>query len=508
MANSRSKNVFNNAIVGLICQILNLFLAFLSRTIFINTLGIEYLGLNGLFSNVLTVLSFTELGIGNAIIFSLYKPLASSDKDKISSLMLLYKKAYTILGVIIISVGMLITPFIEYIIKETPDIPENIHYLYILFLLNTGISYFFVYKKSIFIADQKSYVILALSQVFNILHFVINLIILYTTKNFILYLIVNILFTVAENVTASYIVNKKYEYLNNKAQKLDKQEIKSIFSNVKALAVYKFGSVIVNGTDNILVSALAGVTEVGIVSNYTLITTSANSILAKVEEAFISSVGNLNVDSDSEKKYNVFRKVFLISFWMYGLAACGLALLLNEFILIWIGPKYILDNFTIIAICLELYISGMQNPAYIYRTTLGLFRQGQISAVMASVMNIILSIVLYKTVGLCGIFFATSISKFFSYGIIDPMLIYREAFKKKVASYYVMYGLYFCIIVGIYMGLNQFLTLFVINGIQGFIIKVLVISVVFFIVQILLFFRSNIFQELLAQVKHIFKQKS
>lgn len=161
---SRTKNVTINSLVSLLCQVLNLFLNFLTRTVFIKILGAEYLGVNGLFTNILTILSFAELGIGNAIVFNLYKPLAQNDKKKISSLMLLYKKAYTIIGLFVLGAGVLVTPFLDVIIKTKPNISENISLLYILFLLNTVVSYFFVYKKNIIIADQKNYITLIVTQ--------------------------------------------------------------------------------------------------------------------------------------------------------------------------------------------------------------------------------------------------------------------------------------------------------------------------------------------------------
>ena len=288
---SRTKNVTVNSMVSLLCQVLNLLLNFLTRTIFIKILGAEYLGVNGLFSNILTILSFAELGIGNAIVFNLYKPLAQDDKPQISSLMLLYKQVYTAIGLFVLGAGLLVTPFLGVIIKTKPNIPENISLLYILFLLNTVVSYFFVYKKNIMIADQKNYITLIVTQATTIARVILQTSFLLLTHNFIVYLTIQIVCTLAENFVCSALADKMYPYLkNSNPVPLSKSETKSIFADVKALAIYKFGSVILNGTDNILISMLLSVRDVGLASNYTLLMNSANSILGKLIDAFTASV--------------------------------------------------------------------------------------------------------------------------------------------------------------------------------------------------------------------------
>lgn len=187
MQNSRTANTAKNASFGLVSQILNIILSFISRTVFIYVLGVEYLGINGLFTNILMLLSFAELGIGNAIIYGMYKPLAMDDKEKLKSLMALYAKAYKAIGLFVFTAGLLVVPFMEYIIKDTPNISENITLIYVLFLLNTSISYFFVYKKSIITADQKNYVVLFYQQLFKVGQTLAQVLFLWLNGYFILY---------------------------------------------------------------------------------------------------------------------------------------------------------------------------------------------------------------------------------------------------------------------------------------------------------------------------------
>lgn len=505
---SRTKNVTVNSMVSLLCQVLNLLLNFLTRTIFIKILGAEYLGVNGLFSNILTILSFAELGIGNAIVFNLYKPLAQDDKPQISSLMLLYKQVYTAIGLFVLGAGLLVTPFLGVIIKTKPNIPENISLLYILFLLNTVVSYFFVYKKNIIIADQKNYITLIVTQATTIARVILQTSFLLLTHNFIVYLTIQIGCTLAENFVCSALADKMYPYLkNSNPVPLSKSETKSIFADVKALAIYKFGSVILNGTDNILISMLLSVRDVGLASNYTLLMNSSNSILGKLIDAFTASVGNLNTESNAEKQYNVFKKIMFISSWIYGFAAVGIYLVSKDFIITWIGEKYLLSSIVVFSMCFDFYVKGVQAAPYMYRTTLGLFIQGKWAAVIAAVVNLILSVILCKAIGLGGIFIATPISRLISTGIIDPYLIYKRTFKRNVLEYFEMFIGYCVIFIVIAVISNFAINCVSIAGWLGVILKAGIVTVIFNGLMISVFFRTKIFKELLQSVKQLVSRK-
>ena len=280
---SRTDNIVENMKTGLVVQLLNKILAFVVRTVFIKVLSTEYLGVNGLFTNILTILSFAELGIGNAIIFNMYKPVANNDKEKIKSLVKLYKKSYEIIGVLVFLVGMCIIPFLNLIIKDAPDIKENISFIYFLFLLDTALSYFFTYKKSIISAYQKESIINNYTTIIYLIRAVVQISFLLITKNFIVYLIIQILSTLILNIVLSLKADKMFPYLKEKnVQNLQDKEKKSIYANVKSLIIYKFGSVILNGTDNIIISSMINVSTVGLCSNYTLIIESVKAILKSI----------------------------------------------------------------------------------------------------------------------------------------------------------------------------------------------------------------------------------
>ena len=437
MEKSRTKNTINNMKTGMMVQIVNKVMAFVVRSVFIKILNVEYLGVNGLFTNILTMLSFAELGIGTAIIFNMYKPVAEDDKEKIKSLMQLYKKSYNIIGITVFLLGLLVIPFMDIIINDVPSIKENIIGIYILFLINTASSYFFTYKKSIISAYQQESIINKIDSIFYLLKSVFEILFLILTKNYIVYLMVSIAVTIIENVYIAHKANKMFPFLKEKeVQNLPKNEISKIFSNVKSLIVYKFGSVIMSGTDNILISAMINVETVGLCSNYTLIINAIKNIVTSTLNGVIASVGNLNAVSNKEKKEQVFYQLIFINFWVYAFCAISFIILLNPFIKIWLGEEYILGIGIPISLAVSFFIEGLRMPSYTYRVTMGLFDKGKMTPYIGALTNVVFSILLGKLWGAEGIFIATSIAQLLSYAWIDPYLIYKYEFKKSIGIYF------------------------------------------------------------------------
>lgn len=224
----RIKSSMVNLVFAITGQSLGLLISFFARIVFIQILGKEYLGLNGLFTNILSLLSLVELGIGPAITYSLYKPLAHKDISKVKSLMRLYKKAYITIGILILILGLLMMTFLEVFIKTIPDIPY-IHLIFFLFVLNSAISYFYSYKRALIISDQKRYIATIYRYSFFILLNIIQIFMLYLTQNFILFLICQILVTLAENIVVSKKADKLYPYLKEKISKrLIKKHLKKL----------------------------------------------------------------------------------------------------------------------------------------------------------------------------------------------------------------------------------------------------------------------------------------
>jgi len=422
--------------VGILFQIISLILGFVSRTIFIKILGSEYLGLNSLFTNILTILSFAELGIGNAIIFSMYKPLANHDYDKLRKLSNFYKAIYRKIAITMIAIGLLITPFLTFIIKDIPDIKESIYLIYIIFLFDTSVSYFFSYRTSVITADQKNYIITIYTYIFRIVQIMLQLTLLYFTHNYLLYLGLQVVNTIATQTFLAHKSKKMYPQLvMTSGYELEEKEKKTIFTNVKALFVYKFSSVILNGTDSIIISKYLGLVTLGLYSNYYLIVSAVAQMINQIQNAFTSSIGNLIAKEDANKEKRIFNQLFYFTGLIYAIIGSCLYLLFNDFITLWLGSEYLLSKFVVATIVGHLCFNGMLFATFTYRNTSGEFNHFKLVPVFGAIMNIILSIYFAKIMGLGGIFLATIVARAISGGWTDPYIVYKYVFKMPISDY-------------------------------------------------------------------------
>lgn len=509
MEKGRIKNTIRNVKTGFIVQLINKVMAFIVRTVFIKILNTEYLGVNGLFTNILTMLSFAELGIGTAIIFNMYKPVAEDDKEKIKSLMKLYKKSYNTIGIVVFLLGLIIIPFFDFLVKDIPNIKENIYMIYFLFLLNTSSSYFFTYKKSIISAYQQESIINKIDSIFYLLKSMFEIVFLVLTKNYIVYLIVQISGTILENIIIAHKANKMFPFLKDrKIKKLPKDETKNIFSNVKALVVYKLGTAILSGTDNILISILGNVSIVGLCSNYSMIIESIKGLILSALNGVTASVGNLNAVGSIEKKEKIFHQLTFVNFWIYAFFSISFIIFLNPFIGIWLGEEYILPQMIPFSLALSFFVCGIRTPAYTYRVTMGIFEKGKVTPFIAAISNIVFSIILERLMGISGIFFGTSLAQLVSYSWMDPYLIYKYKFNKSMKIYVKkMFKYFFVYFVAI------LITFFVterikIIGMLTFFLKAIVSTLLLNLIFIITFYKTEEFKELKKIIMNLFKRKN
>lgn len=433
---SRTVNSVRNSIAGVLVQGSSVILSFATRVVFVKCLNEEYLGVNGLFSNILTVLSLAELGVGTAIIYSLYKPVADKDEVQISALLNFYRKAYLIIGCLITVLGLLITPFISIFVKEVPDIP-NLIAIYLMFLGNTTCSYFFAYKRSIFTADQREHLLSKYKLCFTVMKALGQCTILVATHNFILYLAVQIVCSLGENLLVCCMANKYYPFLKKyKFAKLQKEKVSKIVTNVKALMIYKVGSTALDGTDNIILSIFVGVVWVGKLSNYTLIVNAINMIAAQVINAITASVGNFIAKEDSSRYEDLLYRITFISFLIYGFSFVCLTCLMTPFIQLTFGEPYVLSFPVVLILALNFYIFGMMGSVWTFRTTMGLFVYGKYRPLISAVINIIVSIVLAQFIGLLGVLLGTTITRVVTNVWYDPYIVYKYGIKKSPLIYY------------------------------------------------------------------------
>ena len=431
-----TKDSIKNPLFAMIQNFILIVIGFISQKIFINILNIEYLGLNGLFNNVLSMLGIIELGIGNAIIYNLYKPLKNNDYETINSLMKFFKKAYRIITYIIFIIGLLIIPLLPYFVnKVTIDI--NINIIYILFLLDICASYVLSYKRSIIYANQKNYIINIIHIICTLLLNTTQLLILFITKNYYIYLVLKIIFRLIENVTITLFARKNYTYLNEKnAKDLDKYILKDITTKIKALFFHKIGTVVVLGTDNIIISKFLGLITVGLYNNYYLIINSINTLFGQAIISITPSVGHLLVENNKEKNYNVFKAIRFINFWIASFSGMALLLLIKPFIILWLGEDYLLSNLTLIVLVFNYYQKMMRNCYSVFKEGAGIYYEDRFVPIFESITNIIASIILVKIIGLPGVFMGTIISGLWLWLYSYPKYIYKKLFNRSYYNYY------------------------------------------------------------------------
>ena len=440
MENSRLKNSALNFASGFLGRVLTILLNFVVRTIFIYCLNEAYLSVNGLYSNILTVLSLAELGFGSAMVFRMYAPVAAKDYQKTAALLHFYKKIYAVIGAVIFGLGLCVIPFMDYIIKDKPDV-SGLTLYYILFLINTTISYWFAsYKASVLYADQKEYIKTNVQNAMSILQSALQIVLLLIFRKYLLYLLVQLGCNIILNLYVAHLVDKRYPQIREyRDARLTSDERGQIKKDAEALVLSRFGHVALNGTDNIIISAVVGVLWVGRLSNYTLICDSVTSVLCQITAAITGSLGNFFATEDKHAGYVLFKKVEFLNFWLYGFSFIALATLLDPFVQIWAGDRFVLGLPISIAIAINFFVAGYMNTLWVFRSTLGLFKQGKFRPILVAILNIVLSIVLGKLWGVFGVLFATFLSRAAISLWYDPLILHRYGFEVSCKPFFARY---------------------------------------------------------------------
>lgn len=442
---SRISNVLLNSVTGALTQASKILLSFLVRIIFIQYLSKEYLGISGLFSNILTILSLAELGVGGAIEYSLYKPVAERDYRTIAALIALYRKTYLVIGCVICGVGLLLIPLLPFLIRDV-DAIRDIPLIYTLYLLNTFISYFSAHKRSIFVADQRERVLSRYKLVFIFLMSCAQCAILVLTHNFLLYLSVQLLCTIGENLYVSIRADREYPFLKEyRDTRLPSGEVREIVQNVKSLMIYKVGSTALDGSDNIILSAFEGLAWVGRLSNYTLILSSVNTLVTQFMTAMTASVGNFVAKESASHREGLLRKATFYAFCLFGASSVCLFCLSSPFVLLMFGEDYILDTNAVLVLVLNYYIFGMMNPVWTFRATMGLFAYGKYRPLVSAVINIVVSILLAQLIGPVGVLLGTTITRVSTNLWYDPYIVYKHGLRTSPLPFYGLWIKYLAI---------------------------------------------------------------
>jgi len=452
--NSRTLNTIYNFISSIGGQLITIVLHFVVRTVFINTLGKSYLGINSLFADILSMLSLAEFGVGTAILYKLYDPIAKEDHQRITQLMKLYKSIYRVIGVIVFVIGVCLVPFLPLIISDynrLADLNINAILIFSLYLLRTLSSYFFfAYKSAIVRAHQKAYLINIISYVTAIGLAVVQIIGLTAFKSFELYVLMAIVEVIVKNIICAKLSDKMYPFINDSnSEKISISEVKSIFKDCSAIFLYKLNGVVLKSTDNLVISFFLGLDKIALYSNYFVFYTTINGLFTKVYSSVSHSLGNLHTTDNTEHEYKIFETMNLITAIIGGTAAVGIFVVADELILNWIGQDWIIEQPFALLLGIETFTLALRLSIYRFRTSMGLFQQAKYRPIFGMMINLVVSVMLVNKLGISGVVIGTIVSDWATTMWYDPIIIHKYGFKNMypVSNYFFKLVKYFFIIV-------------------------------------------------------------
>lgn len=439
---SRTEYSARNTTVAMTARIIAILTGYFTRVVFTHTLSEDYVGINGLFTDILNVLALSELGVGTAITYALYKPVSQGDVEKQKSLMRLYRKFYRIVAAIVLAAGLLVVPFLGVLIKDQPQV-DHLLLIYLMYLLNSALSYLMIYKRTLVDAHQLSYIGVLYQTGSWVIQSLVQIAVLYFTGNYILFLAVLILCTVGGNLAISRKADRLYPYLRDKEVKpLPAGEKKDIFQNIRAMLMHKTGNVLVNNTDNLLLSALVGTLSVGRYSNYFLIIGSVRQVLEQMFQGITASVGNLGVKENKERIRRIFEASFFIGQWMFGLTAICMYEIIDAFVEVSFGAQYVFPKEVTLILCLNFYLMGMRQASLVFRDSMGIFKYDRYKAIPEAVINLTVSLVLGRMWGTAGVFLGTMVSTVTTSLWVEPYMLYKHRLQTSSKPYFVRYLVY------------------------------------------------------------------
>lgn len=434
---SRTEYSVMNTTVAFLAQTLAIFMGFFTRVVFTRTLSEGYVGINGLFTDILNIFSLSELGVGTAITYALYAPIARRDIKKQQILMRMFRNFYRITAGFVLLAGLCLIPFLDILMKDRPDV-NHLIIIYLLYLLNSVVSYLLIYKKTLVDAHQMNYITVMYHNGFLVLQDILQIIVLFLTRNFILFLVIAVVCTIIGNICMSRKADRLFPYLKEPCkEQLPQEERHDILRNVKAML------------------------------------------------GVAASVGNLGVTEENEKIGRIFDSLFFIGYWLFGFAGVCLLELLNPFVKLAFGKKYLFPKEIVLILCINFFINGMRRAVLIFKESMGLFWNDRYKAIAEAVLNLVISILLVIHFGVAGVFAGTFCSTVLTSVWVEPYVIYKYRLKKPVTGFFVKYAGYLGVMAAVW-GITEYFCRFI-SG-QAFMILVCRLGICLIVPNILLWF--------------------
>ncbi len=505
---NRKKNATRNIIFGTCLKLYQIVVPFLMRTIMIYFMGVQYLGLNSLFTSVLQVLNLAELGVGSAMVYSMYKPVAEHDNNTICALMGLYRKYYRTIGMVVLAAGCVIIPFVPHLIKS--DVPEgiNIYVLYVMNLLATVFTYWlYAYKNSILQAYQRNDIVSKVTIITDTIKYILQIFTIVFLKNYYMYVLVLILLQIASNIITAAVVTRMYPEYRCKGS-LPKEEVAQINSRIRDLFTSKIGAVIVNSADTVVISAFLGLTVLAIYQNYFFIISSVIAFIAVVFNSCTAGIGNSIIVETKEKNYNDFKKFTFLIAWIAGFCTVCIVCLMQPFMNIWMNgnEKLMLGMSEVVCFCIYFFVYEIQQLLLTYKDAAGMWHEDKYRPLVTALTNLALNIIMVQFFGLYGVLLSTVISIIF---IGMPWLFYNlftVLFKRNAAKYVMRVVYYTVITIVISIITYSVCSLVPFTGIAELIVKLIICIIVPNLLFFATLFKFEEFGQVKALVKGILKR--
>lgn len=428
-----------NSVYGLVGKAASLLASFASRTAFIYVLGKYYLGINGLYTEILSFLSFAELGFGSAMTFALYGPVERGEDERVRELMQFYKAAYRAIALVVLALGLAVVPFLQYIVNGAEGLSlSELRLYFLIFLANTVTTYFVSYKYGYSNALQETYVSTNIETLTSLACVAAQLVALLATGSFLAYLLSNTVALVLSRLLASLYLDRRYPILGEKpARALPGEDRRAVLTEVKGLAVHQFSSVAVHATDSIIISAVPtlGVAVVGAVSNYSLVINAVSGVVLILFNSVVAGLGNLAVTATKERFEQVFDEANFANFWIYGVCAACFVVLLTPFVRLWAGEGYAIDAASLALIVLNFYLQGQCTIYNNARIAKGNFNMDKWWSLLQAVVNLAVSVFAAMWIGLAGVYVGTVVSRLV-FVVSRPCSTYRFLFGRSPSEYF------------------------------------------------------------------------
>lgn len=469
---NQTQKTMRNSVVGVTGQIIYTLLNFFSRRVFVQYFGVELLGLNSTFASILNTLSLAELGFQQVIVFYLYGVLAKREKERINAIVNIYRFVYRCIGCLFVVAALLCMPFLQLFLSDI-EATNMVRLYFLIQALTNACTYFLAYKRNILYADQNSYIAVLIDTVVNTVAVIVAILVAIYTKNYILYLCVDLIKTYLSNLFVHVACTKKYPYLY--AARIDWPLLWEMASSLKDVVVEKLAGYIYSSTDNLLISTFISTIQVGFLNNYTLIINHIKTLMTSLTTPLVPAIGNMVAVGREEKhQLETFRLLEQIFFWLAGIAIVPVYVLADSFIELYIGAEFILPNVFLILLCIDLYVHISQDSCRCFLSANGLFKQRRNISLGGTFINLSVSFLLMKPFGAAGVLAGTAFSQIY-YWIARSVVALHECLnqgRKTIAAYWLKQaGLLGVIVAAIWLSNMITQQVFVFNGIVTFIVN-------------------------------------